>query len=170
MKKISLITIFDVANFGTFLQALATAVTIQSFGAKVEILHYERPFKNTTLLKRNIIVRGMYYLYFWLRGLDGCLFLHRCRKFVAKYTQITRAYFSLEELRHNPPKADVYLTGSDQVWNTSHNQGLDEVFYLSFAPKDAKKVSYAANIGQNDIPDEYKDMTKNFCQIMMLFQ
>ena len=48
MKKISLITIFDVANFGTFLQALATAVTIQSFGAKVEILHYERPFKNTT--------------------------------------------------------------------------------------------------------------------------
>lgn len=160
MKKISLLTIFDVANFGTFLQALATAVTIQSFGAKVEILHYERPFKNTTLLKRNIIVRGMYYLYFWLRGLDGCLFLHRCRKFVAKYTQITRAYFSLEELRHNPPKADVYLTGSDQVWNTSHNQGLDEVFYLSFAPKDAKKVSYAASIGQNDIPDEYKDMTK----------
>ena len=160
MKKISLITIFDVANFGTFLQALATAVTIQSFGAKVEIVHYERPFKDTTLLRRNIFIRGIYYFYFWLRGFDGCLFLYRCRRFVAKHTSITRAYFSFEELKNNPPKADVYLTGSDQVWNTSHNQGLDEAFYLSYAPKGAKKVSYAASIGQNAIPDEYKNRTK----------
>lgn len=162
MKKISLITIFDVANFGTFLQALATAVTIQSFGAKVEIVHYERPFKNTALLRRNILVRGIYYFYFWLRGLDGCLFLHRCRRFVAKHTQITRAYFSVEELKKDPPKADVYLTGSDQVWNTSHNQGLDEAFYLCYAHKGAKKVSYAASIGQDVIPDEYKNTTKQF--------
>ena len=32
-KKISLITILDVANFGTYLQALATAVSIQELGA-----------------------------------------------------------------------------------------------------------------------------------------
>lgn len=155
MKKISLITIFDVANFGTYLQTLATAVIFQKFGAKVEVVHYERPFKNTVLLRKNKVVRGLYYVYFWLRGWEGGLFMHRCRKFVAKHTSITDAYFSVEELESNPPNADIYVTGSDQVWNTSHNQGVDRVYYLSYAPMGSKKYSYAASIGQDTIPEEH---------------
>lgn len=155
-KRVSLITIFDVANFGTYLQAFATAVTLQDMGAKVEIVHYERPFKNTILLRRNILLRGLYYLYFKLRGFDGILFTHRCRRFVSKYAKISRTYFSLKELQDKPPRADVYMTGSDQVWNTDHNQGLDETYYLSYAPEGKKKVSYAASIGQDSIPEEYK--------------
>lgn len=159
MKKISLITIFDVANFGTYLQTLATAVTLQGLGASVEVVHYERPFKNTKLLRRNFFVRGLCYFYFWLRGFDGILFMPRCRKFVSEYTKITNTYFSIEELRNNPPNADVYLTGSDQVWNTDHNQGVDEVYYLDYAPTGKKKVAYAASIGQNQIPEQHKKRT-----------
>ena len=160
MKKISLITIFDVANFGTYLQALATAVVLQNFGHKVEIVHYERPFKNTILLRRNLLLRCLYYVYFWIRGFDGILFTLRCRRFVSKYTKITRTYFSIDELKRNPPNADIYLTGSDQVWNTEHNQGVDEAFYLSYAPVGKKKVAYAASIGQDSIPIEYREHTK----------
>lgn len=155
-KKVSLITIFDTANFGTYLQTLATAVTLQNLGATVEIVHYERPFKNTKLLRRNIIIRGLYYFYFWLRGFDGILFTYRCRRFVSKHSKISKIYFSINELRQNPPQADIYLTGSDQVWNTTHNRGVDEVYYLSYAPIGKKKVSYASSIGQDSISPKYQ--------------
>ena len=158
-KKISLITIFDVANFGTYLQTLATVVTLQNFGASVEVVHYERPFKETTLLRRNRFMRAIYYLYFRLRGFDGILFMHRCRCFVARYTKISKTYFSIEEFRKHPPVADIYLTGSVQVWNTDHNQGVDEAYYLGYAPAGKKKVSYAASIGQDAIPEQHKKRT-----------
>ena len=159
-KKVSLITIFDTANFGTYLQTLATAVTLQNMGASVEIVHYERPFKNTKLLRRNNIIRGLYYLYFWLRGFDGILFMYRCRRFVSKHSKISKIYFSINELRQNPPQADIYLTGSDQVWNTTHNRGVDDAYYLSYAPIGKKKVSYAASIGQDSIPTKYQGRIK----------
>lgn len=159
-KKISLITIFDVANFGTYLQSLATALSLQKMDAEVEIVHYERPFKNTKLLRRHFILRGLYYLYFWLRGFDGILFTFRCRRFVSKYTKITKPYFSINQLKQHPPQADIYMTGSDQVWNTDHNQGIDEAYYLSYAPTGKKKVAYAASIGQDFIPEKYKKRTK----------
>ncbi len=159
-KKVSLVTVFDVANFGTYLQALATAVVLKSMGAKVEIVHYERPFKNTQLLRRNILARGAYYFYFWLRGFDGCLFTHRCRRFVAKHAKISKTYYSVSELKARPPYADVYMTGSDQVWNTDHNQGVDEAYYLGWVPDGKKKVSYAASIGQDAIPEEYKERSR----------
>lgn len=159
-KKISLITIFDVANFGTYLQALATAVTIQKMGCKTEIVHYERPFKNTKLLRRPVIIRWIYYLYFKLRGFNGILFTYRCRNFVSKYTKITKPYFSIKQLMQHPPQADIYMTGSDQVWNTDYNRGIEEAYYLSYVPKGKKKVAYAASIGQDYIREEFKARTK----------
>lgn len=164
-KKVSLITVFDVGNFGTYLQALATAVALQQLGCETEIVHYERPFKNTILLRRHFILRHLYYLYFRLRGYDGILFTHRCRKFVSRYTKITKPYFSIDQLKRNAPQADIYLTGSDQVWNTDHNRGIDEAYYLTYAQKGKKKVAYAASIGQDTIPEEYKERTKELlCQ------
>ena len=109
--KISLITIFDVANFGTYLQTFATAVALQKFGASVEVVHYERPFKNTKLLRRNIILRGIYYLYFWLRGFDGILFTYRCRRFVSRGAKISKIYFSLDELKKNPYDQELMERG-----------------------------------------------------------
>jgi hypothetical protein len=34
------------------------------------------------------------------------------------------------------PEADIYCTGSDQTWNSKWNRGVDESFFLSFAPED----------------------------------
>ena len=54
----------------------------------------------------------------------------------------------------NPPQADVYITGSDQVWNSSFLPGekVDEPFYLGF--KKGKKISYASSFGKTSIPDK----------------
>lgn len=41
--KVSLITILDNTNFGTYLQALALSKTIEKLGLDVEIVDYIRP-------------------------------------------------------------------------------------------------------------------------------
>lgn len=47
MKKVSIITIFDNPNFGTYLQALALGIMIEREGFSAEIVHYERPAWHT---------------------------------------------------------------------------------------------------------------------------
>ena len=77
---------------------------------------------------------------------------------------VSRRYNSFEDLKSNPPVADVYLTGSDQVWNSIHNRGIDKVFYLAFAPEGKKKCAYAASFGMSEVPQEETEETKNLLQ------
>lgn len=158
MKRILLVTIFDNPNFGTYLQALATGITMQKYGYKVDVLRYERPgriykrpieykfhFVNHLKNLKNELCRSKSYLQ--LKG---------CRKFIKKYLGITKLYYTYEEILQHPPKADIFLVGSDQVWNTIHNNGFDHTFYLDFVKNGGKKVSYASSIGMSYIPEEYK--------------
>jgi hypothetical protein len=66
-------------------------------------------------------------------------------------------YTSNEELRSNPPKADAYICGSDQIWNCNLPNGHDPAFYLDFAPRTALKISYAASFAMDEIPDKLKN-------------
>lgn len=72
----------------------------------------------------------------------------KCRRF-AKETQQQLVYNSINELYDNPPIADVYISGSDQVWNPVL---MHDDFFLNYAPKGAKKISYAASMGHEIIP------------------
>ena len=74
--------------------------------------------------------------------------------FLNDRAKFTAPYYSMEELVENPPQADVYITGSDQVWNSSFLPGekVDEPFYLGFTK--GKKISYASSFGKTSIPDK----------------
>lgn len=67
----------------------------------------------------------------------------------ASETQNQLIFSHEKDLYDNPPKADVYISGSDQVWNpvTIH----DDLF-LSYAPENAKKIAYAASMGNEHLP------------------
>ena len=60
---------------------------------------------------------------------------------------------------------DVYVAGSDQIWNYMHTDFLD-VYFLEFANRfNAKKIAYAASLSVPDIPvrlrSEYKKYFEN---------
>lgn len=155
MKKVEIITIFDNTNFGTYLQALALALTIQKFGFNVELIDYIRPGQSEEARKKfaNNFMKKVYYTLWELprwRKLRN-----DCHDFVSRFVSITKTrYMSFNELKDNPPFADIYLTGSDQVWNSIYNEGLDKSFYLDFAPEGYKRVAYAASIGMSAIPEQ----------------
>ena len=71
-------------------------------------------------------------------------------------------YTSFEDLKSNPPKADVFFAGSDQIWNTVFNNGKDPSFYLYFAPGNSVKASYAASLSTEKIEEKYRDKIKTW--------
>lgn len=74
------------------------------------------------------------------------------KKFISKYCDVSDAIYKNEkQLVKNCPIADVYITGSDQVWG-----GTLAPNYLTFVPDNRPKISYAASFGKNEISDEQK--------------
>lgn len=64
-----------------------------------------------------------------------------------KYTDTI--YTSLKELRKNPPKADLYICGSDQVWNNSMYDNETPAWFLDFGDSNIPRISFAASIGRD---------------------
>lgn len=68
--------------------------------------------------------------------------------FKDRYLSVSEKAYTPKEIYQNAPDADVYICGSDQVWNYPN-----PIFFLDWCPKGKKRVSYAASFGKSSIPD-----------------
>ena len=69
-------------------------------------------------------------------------------------------YHCIHELRANPPKADVYICGSDQVWNNRLEDENTAGWFLDFGSSKTRRLSYAASIGREIDSKEYESFSK----------
>lgn len=58
---------------------------------------------------------------------------------------------------------DAWICGSDQIWNPHFSVGVDEVYYLQFAPKN-KRISYAASMGTLDVNGNFINRQKEWIE------
>ena len=73
----------------------------------------------------------------------------RFNAFVDDYMTLTpKHYVNCDELRADPPECDVYVAGSDQIWNPSIFEigSFDPAFLLDFGGK-GRRISYAPSMG-----------------------
>jgi hypothetical protein len=165
---IKTITCHDVYNFGASLQAYALMKYLQKYGHDVKIIDYKPDYLSYNLWsigpkwRKNIFMKFLYFSFVVPRRL--LLFKRRKRfdTFTKTKLQLTdKTYTSFDELKKDPPNADIYFAGSDQIWNTGTPNGKDPSFYLDFAPKGCIKASYAASFSVSEIAPEYKEFVKN---------
>lgn len=152
--KASIITIIDNQNFGTYLQAFALCQKVEDMGLQTELIDYNRKSLSLWALTKHRVLSTINMLKWpkrFYRVFRSWLLQKKDKKFVRHYLTST-CYKSYKQLMQNPPEADVYITGSDQVWNSWYNQGVDRSFYLDFAPEGALRIAYAASIGMPEIP------------------
>ena len=76
--------------------------------------------------------------------------------------QSERIYYSYDELKANPPQADCYIVGSDQVWAFSNGalqkvKKLVHAYFLDFGSDSIIRMAYAASWGREQIPDNFVD-------------
>lgn len=154
--KIGVITLHRVRNYGSSLQTLATQNFLKENGCNAEIIdYYPERYTSKGLLKRlkykSEKLEHNPILLFGARVIISFSYIKKkiiFDSFLKRYINLTpKTYRSEQELKENTPPADAYCTGSDQVWNSHWNEGIDSPFYLSFLPESSYKFSYAASIG-----------------------
>ena len=170
---IKTITCHDVYNHGASLQAYALQTYLESIGHTIEIIGYKPDYLSRHYQLWNVdnsvydkpIIKQLYLV---AKLPVRLLALKRKRLFdifTKKYLKLTtKRYHSSEELKRNPPQADVYIAGSDQIWNTLFQTGRDDAFYLDFAPSSVKRISYAASFATEDVADEYRPFIRKMLQ------
>ena len=167
-KKIELITLQRVPNYGSVLQAYATQKIIEREGYECEIVNYfPKRMTISAMLRRikdkNNKLRKSLVLRTVARIIIIPSYIKRFSSFKKFYKHLNMTdveYHSNEDLIKNPPIADIYCTGSDQVWNSEWNEGIDKALFLDFAPKDKKRISISASFGKSKLNDEEIDITR----------
>lgn len=150
--KIGIMTMHRVQNMGSVLQAYALQYKIQQLGYESELIDYVFPPMDG---KQSISWREGYR--WMLNFLQGCPHEKKIRKlelFRKEYLRCSEKTYNRESLHENPPKYDVYFTGSDQVWNPFH-VGEDTSFMLDFVPIDAPRIAYASSFASKEISEPY---------------
>jgi hypothetical protein len=61
----------------------------------------------------------------------------------------SKPYCGIDELYSEPPEYDVYITGSDQVWNPTQSYCI-EPYFLTFV-RSGRKISYASSVGVDNL-------------------
>lgn len=179
MKKIGLITIHNCSNYGACYQSYALYKYLQLQGCDIELIDLALPsakdYKDSRIIKSKksygppIIIKIKRFIKRFITGkwASPSIYYEDMRTYEAYqhfYSLIdkrTPHYSGPDELYANPPIYDLYITGSDQVWNPIMGKPL-EPYFLTFAPTTAQKISYGASIGINTIPDTYKSKFKDW--------
>ena len=179
--KIKTITCHHVYNYGASLQAYALQHYLESLGHNVEIIDFVpwfhsaryNPFwvnKSGRIASIVKILPIMKYVLPPIKSFLNGMFKTWKRKkafdiFENKYYKLTdKKYLSLEELKLSPPLADVYVAGSDQIWNTYYENGKEPAYYLDFGNDKIKRISYAASLATLSIKKGYVDFVKTELQ------
>lgn len=164
--KISLITMHRVPNYGSVLQTYATSKILNDLGHSVEVIDY---IPRRLLLSRTIISEALYKnrLMLPLNLLYSILVnvpkLSMYNKFLHKYLKISKVkYHEIEDLKNQIPDGDVFISGSDQVWNTFYDGFIDPSFFLDFVPTNKKRIAYASSFGKSEVEDEEFDVVKKY--------
>lgn len=149
-KKVGLITMHRVVNYGSFLQAYATQYAIEKLGYSCDIIDYQFPNEFHLRHKKSLKSRVIKFLDPLRPSVKKRNFK---KKMIRKYLEmlnLSKYYENQSALLNSNLEYDIYITGSDQTWNPKHMKG-DEVFMLSFAPKKSLKIAFSACVSDNSL-------------------
>ena len=146
--KIGIITFHWAVNYGAILQTYALQTYLENKGHEVWIINYKPKKYDLTYL--NILL----YPKTFIRFKSFCKERKKdkeLQKFRDAKLNLTRRYFSTEELKNDPPNFDVYISGSDQILNPSFTlcgeNKPTSAYYLDFGSDNIKRIGYAVSFG-----------------------
>lgn len=165
--KIGTITFWNSEdNYGQILQCYALIQFLKWQGHDPFLIKFNNDAKQSTLMRR---ILNVFKIFFKSPSLfyQKIRFKSQSNKAKKKYVYVNRQFSEFRdkyipstekvylerELFIDPPEADVYICGSDQIWPSGN-----PVMYLQFAPQSKKRIAYAASFGGNK-PNNLNDVS-----------
>jgi hypothetical protein len=161
--KIGILTFHNANNYGALLQAYALQETLKNFGYSIEIINIPHVFLESR--SKLIRIQNESLSRFFKSLLSTIFFLPKriCNNFL--YSNFRKKYLCLSKKYQNKSKMpyDIYIVGSDQIWNLRMTN-FNSDFFLCFCNR--KKIAYAASIGVDFLTkDEESFFKKNIGNI-----
>ena len=147
-KRIGIVThYYNSNNYGGMLQAYALTYWLNKAGFDAaQICYYKRPNhaisgksvkSSLRALKKRIIKRII----------DSRKITFKKFEELIPHTDLV---YDDKNIKLVNDSFDIFITGSDQVWNFNW---YDENYYLSFVSREKKKLSYSASFGKKDFSE-----------------
>lgn len=169
MKNIAILTFSRACNYGAVLQAYALKKYLEGKKYNVQILNYKQPFidnsgkifqwknKFGNVSVRTLISTLVYLKFRISRKLN---FLRFSYKYLDRDTKVIYTYKEI------PTNFDIYIHGSDQLWNPKL-VGFDKVYWGYYKIKsDSYRITYAMSFESDSISKQkqhdIKDALNNF--------
>lgn len=140
--KIGILT-YMLSNYGAVLQCFALQKFIKdNTDCEVEVVDFttDQHLKDDRILNysiKNPIKRLVYNIFILFRYSELKKRKVRTRFFKKENISFTKRYEDADNLLNEPPYEDIYISGSDQVFNL--NSKYFKVYYLAFEKKKVKK-------------------------------
>lgn len=150
--KIGILTFHCAHNYGAVLQCYGLQEALKAMGHDVQVIDYRpdylwKPYKvfNIQRFRTNSL-----YELLKLVAKETILLPNRIKRHRA-FDDFIKKRFNLSHSitqQDIPSCYDVYVMGSDQIWNPKITKGFDQVYfgYFSFQKANKKYVAYAASM------------------------
>lgn len=163
-NRVGILTFHDTNNFGSWLQTYGLYKKLSELGIKVEIIDYQCD----EIIKREKLTWNKAIQLLQQKDLFVYQFLWKLIKkqmgffiYSKMYLKVSKKKYRRRNIKESNLAYDIFLIGSDLVWDTRITNG-DFTYMLDFADKDKKKLSYAASIGYEEIPESQKKKYKKY--------
>lgn len=168
MKNVGIATFYkNSVNYGGILQSYALCQALNSLGYKAQQISYTGESRN--IIKR--IKCGYYSFSHFSHRISSAINRKKTNDSSKKISELIHSFDCFKEsIPHTSENYngdsiftcnyfDVYITGSDQVWNLGTSLYLSPFYWLYFVDSEKIKISYAASTGMKTIPPKkYKEI------------
>lgn len=160
--RIGIVTFYHADNYGAVLQAYALQEYLRQAGYLVKIIRYNfdyqppvgppRQFRRWFAERAGRSLLGTYLKWqqLWKRS--------RFRRFREQCLDLSAPYANIDELASSSPDCEVYVCGSDQVWNPDYvsRQNVRRACFLDFGSPSVMRIAYSASFGCDALDQSYR--------------
>jgi len=138
--KVTVFPWLDIANYGSVLQIFAVRKVLENYADDVEILNFKFNSRFSETLSRNPMkfANNMLTYAFTKRNF---------RKIRNQLNLTEKTFLTEKDFSGYVPDADIYCTGSDQIWNMKNGASVFGPRFLSFLPEDKRRFAFSSSFG-----------------------
>lgn len=165
VTKTITVTTHRAINYGAVLQAYALQNVQKKLGYENEILDFIR---EESIYEKMYFTSFRHFLISVYLNMETILHKRAVMELYKKFENfrnthlhLTKPYYSISQITNNPPSANCYVTGSDQVFYLSNDDEIYNIRTLNFGDSSIKRYSYAASLVQFSLKDSQRDLLCN---------